>query len=117
MHSHTTCSDGDVSPEEIILNAAKLGIQLFSITDHDNLDSYDHVVNMYEDHQFPDGIVYIPAVELFSMSEADGSDQHLAVYFPHLSISNHWPVTLRAGGKLIRIQRPYKTSNQIDEFY
>ena len=35
LHMHTTVSDGTDTPEEIISNVQKAGIDLFSVTDHD----------------------------------------------------------------------------------
>ena len=35
LHMHTTVSDGTDTPEEIIVNVQKAGIDLFSVTDHD----------------------------------------------------------------------------------
>ncbi|MBU2967916.1 PHP domain-containing protein [Pseudoalteromonas sp. C2R02] len=39
LHSHTTCSDGRLSPEELIDRAVEKGIDIFAITDHDTLDA------------------------------------------------------------------------------
>lgn len=35
LHIHTTFSDGDRTPEEVALEAARLGLYAFAITDHD----------------------------------------------------------------------------------
>lgn len=35
LHCHTTRSDGNDSPEELIINAAKSGLKVVAITDHD----------------------------------------------------------------------------------
>ena len=35
LHTHTTVSDGTVSPKEMIALAKKTGLELFSVTDHD----------------------------------------------------------------------------------
>ncbi|WP_066020693.1 MULTISPECIES: PHP domain-containing protein [Clostridium] len=40
LHLHTTCSDGDDTPLELILKLSKLGIKLISITDHDSVKAY-----------------------------------------------------------------------------
>ncbi len=44
LHTHTYYSDGALSPEELLLRAAELGIASISITDHDTLDGYDAAV-------------------------------------------------------------------------
>jgi predicted metal-dependent phosphoesterase TrpH len=40
LHCHTTCSDGTVTPEEIIQVALDKRLQGLSITDHDTIEAY-----------------------------------------------------------------------------
>jgi len=40
LHCHSTCSDGTLTPEEIIQLACDLGLGALSITDHDTLTAY-----------------------------------------------------------------------------
>ena len=40
MHIHSTSSDGELSPREIIQKAAALGLKAISITDHDDMSAY-----------------------------------------------------------------------------
>ena len=35
LHVHTTCSDGQVSPEQVVMLARKAGLHAIAITDHD----------------------------------------------------------------------------------
>ncbi|VFS53427.1 Histidinol phosphatase and related hydrolases of the PHP family [Moellerella wisconsensis] len=35
LHSHTTASDGELTPEELVERAAEMGINFLAITDHD----------------------------------------------------------------------------------
>lgn len=44
LHIHTTFSDGEKSPNEIIEMAIKNGAQTISITDHDNILAYDNLI-------------------------------------------------------------------------
>ncbi|MGL4446565.1 RNase RNM [Shewanella sp.] len=37
LHSHTTASDGLLTPAELVLRALEKGVQLFAITDHDTV--------------------------------------------------------------------------------
>jgi 3',5'-nucleoside bisphosphate phosphatase len=37
LHSHSTVSDGTLSPEELAQRAARNGVQLWSLTDHDEI--------------------------------------------------------------------------------
>ncbi|HRD55940.1 MAG TPA: PHP domain-containing protein [Parachlamydiaceae bacterium] len=40
LHCHTICSDGSLSPEEIVLLAKESGLSALSITDHDSITAY-----------------------------------------------------------------------------
>ncbi len=40
LHCHTTCSDGTMTPREILLHAKEIGLGGLSITDHDTIDAY-----------------------------------------------------------------------------
>jgi predicted metal-dependent phosphoesterase TrpH len=38
LHTHSTASDGTLSPEELILRAAAKGVDVLALTDHDTID-------------------------------------------------------------------------------
>jgi predicted metal-dependent phosphoesterase TrpH len=40
LHSHTTFSDGVLTPRQLILRAIEKGVDVLAITDHDTLDAY-----------------------------------------------------------------------------
>lgn len=40
LHTHTTKSDGTYTPNELLQEAQKLGLNLLSITDHESVDAY-----------------------------------------------------------------------------
>lgn len=40
MHCHTTCSDGSMSPEELLQHAVEIGLSGIAITDHDTTASF-----------------------------------------------------------------------------
>ena len=58
LHIHSTFSDGYYSLEEIVDKLRYYGIEIFSITDHDNIDSIKAMSKI--DTQ---GLTYIPGVE------------------------------------------------------
>ena len=37
LHTHTTCSDGQLTPAELVAAYRELGFQFVAITDHDHL--------------------------------------------------------------------------------
>lgn len=38
LHMHTTCSDGVLSPEELVRYAAQRGVTIMAVTDHDSME-------------------------------------------------------------------------------
>jgi len=51
LHAHTTCSDGDLSPEEVLGVYHDLGFDFVALTDHDFLmtsDAYENVPDEFE---------------------------------------------------------------------
>ena len=44
LHMHTKLSDGNLSVEELLTLCKRKGLRCISITDHDNLDSYNLAV-------------------------------------------------------------------------
>ncbi|MDO4450207.1 MAG: PHP domain-containing protein [Moraxella sp.] len=41
LHSHSTCSDGTLSPQELVSLAKEMGIEVFALTDHDTVAGVD----------------------------------------------------------------------------
>ena len=60
LHMHSTISDGTDTPEQILFNVKKAGIQLFSVTDHDALAGSLIIPGLLKE----DDPVFIPGVEI-----------------------------------------------------
>ena len=45
LHTHTTRSDGKMSPIEVLKKAEEKGLTHFSITDHNNVDAYSDIAD------------------------------------------------------------------------
>jgi 3',5'-nucleoside bisphosphate phosphatase len=44
LHSHTTFSDGTMTPTELVRHAKEVGLSALSITDHDTVDAYAEAI-------------------------------------------------------------------------
>lgn len=44
LHCHSSCSDGSLTPSELIDTAASLGLKGVSITDHDTMEGYETAI-------------------------------------------------------------------------
>ncbi len=60
LHSHSTASDGSLSPSSLVAYAAEKGIRVLALTDHDTIDG----LREGKDASISAGITFIPGVEL-----------------------------------------------------
>ena len=62
LHCHSTCSDGTVSPEDLVRLALKSGLSGLSITDHDTIEAYKTLPSLAKQH----GLEILTGVEFSS---------------------------------------------------
>lgn len=60
LHMHSTCSDGTLTPEELVVLAKEKGLKGISITDHDSVNAYPDALLHAKKHQ----ITLISGIEL-----------------------------------------------------
>jgi 3',5'-nucleoside bisphosphate phosphatase len=72
LHVHSTASDGQFSPQEVVARARLARLTAIAITDHDTLSGYEAVKDSV-------GIEIIAGVEI--TSEFEGRELHLLGYF------------------------------------
>ena len=65
LQVHSTCSDGTETPAEVVQHAARLGVQVLALTDHDSVLGVD-AAQMAGQHC---GVTVIPALEFSTKSE------------------------------------------------
>lgn len=75
LHTHTTASDGQDTPAELVNFAVQQGITVLGVTDHDTIDALAEV------RQLADvaSITFIPGVEL--STTVDRAEVHVLGYF------------------------------------
>ena len=62
LHSHTTNSDGTWSTKELLEKAENIGLEVFSITDHDNCNAYKELQKI-DVKKYYSGTI-IPGIEI-----------------------------------------------------
>lgn len=67
LHCHTTCSDGSLTPEEIVTLAKEIGLSALSITDHDTVAAYATAAPLSQKLN----IILIPGVEFSAAWEQE----------------------------------------------
>jgi predicted metal-dependent phosphoesterase TrpH len=60
LHSHSIISDGTLAPGELVARAATQGVELFALTDHDEVAGLDEAV----DAARAAGLPFVPGVEV-----------------------------------------------------
>lgn len=74
LHTHTTCSDGSMTPTELVCHAKNSGLSAVAVSDHDTADGVAEAVAAGERY----GIEVIPAIELSARSD---TETHILGYF------------------------------------
>lgn len=69
LHIHTTCSDGELTPREVIDMAVKNKASIISITDHDTIGAYEKELF---DYAKDNNIKIIPGVEISTKNDKCG---------------------------------------------
>ena len=76
LHTHTTYSDGILTPQQLVERAAKAGVKALAITDHDTLYGWSEAIAA----AIPHNIEIVPGVELSTVY--NGRSLHILGYYP-----------------------------------
>ncbi len=74
LHTHTVCSDGSMTPEELVRHAKASGLSAVAVSDHDTADGVKAALEAGK----ACGIEVIPAIELSAKSD---TETHILGYF------------------------------------
>jgi predicted metal-dependent phosphoesterase TrpH len=74
LHSHTTASDGALSPRELVKLAAKHGVRVLAVTDHDSVSGLPDAIDEAAKH----GIEIVPGLEI--NCDVEGAEIHVLGY-------------------------------------
>ena len=81
LHTHSTASDGSLTPEELVRHAHEKGLSAIAVTDHDTIDGIGQALK--EGHRT--GLEIIPGIEI---SVDFDSEMHMLGYFCDSSYMN-----------------------------
>ena len=76
LHLHSTASDGRLSPAEVVRQAARLGLEVIALTDHDTVAGIPPAQE--EAKSFP-ALIFIPGVEVATF--VSNGEVHILGYF------------------------------------
>lgn len=74
LHMHSTASDGRMSPSDVMEEAARAGLQMVALTDHDTLAGLDEARSAAQSH----GLVFVHGVEISARENRE--EVHLLAY-------------------------------------
>ena len=74
LHTHSNCSDGSMTPRELVRHAKASGLAAVAVSDHDTADGVKDAMAVGKEI----GIEVIPAIELSAISE---TETHILGYF------------------------------------
>ena len=75
LQSHSTHSDGQLPPADVVRSAAEAGVELLALSDHDSVEGIEEALSAADRA----GLELVPAVEL-SAVERDYEDYHVLGY-------------------------------------
>lgn len=76
LQSHSTVSDGQLAPAEVVAEAAKAGVTTLALTDHDAIAGVGEAQRAAAEH----GIELVPAIEMSCVHEY-AEDLHICGYW------------------------------------
>ncbi|EDX83974.1 hypothetical protein S7335_1671 [Synechococcus sp. PCC 7335] len=76
LHSHTTCSDGSLTPTELVNFAAEQGVKALAITDHDTMAGWVEATEAAR----PFDLEIVPGLELSTVY--NGRSLHILGFYP-----------------------------------
>ena len=76
LHSHTTCSDGSLTPTELVKFAVQKGVKALAITDHDTMAGWDEAIATAANFD----IEIVPGLELSTVY--NGRSMHILGFYP-----------------------------------
>jgi 3',5'-nucleoside bisphosphate phosphatase len=95
LHNHTTASDGEYAPAELVFKARELGLDAVGVTDHDTLEGLDAALAAGEEA----GILVVPGVEVSLRFRRDYfvGTLHYLLYIPYALLEDDAFRTLATG--------------------
>jgi len=108
LHSHTIASDGALSPRELVREAARRGVRILAITDHDSTEALAEAFDEVTKHP---PMTLVPGIEI--NCDVDGGEIHILGYF--LEYEAEWFQTFLREQRAERKERVYRIAARLAE--
>lgn len=107
LHIHTVFSDGLFTPEQVVIEAQRLGLSAIAITDHDSVDGIDRAKAQGKKA----GIEIVPGAEM--SCNVNGTDVHILGYY--LDYQSETVLDFFARVRTSRLQRAERMVAKLNE--
>ena len=107
LHTHTVCSDGSMTPAELVRHARASGLAAVAVSDHDTADGVKEAVAAGKEA----GIEVVPAIELSAISD---TETHILGYF--IDPDSEALVAAVDNIRAIRTQRIGETCEMLEKY-
>jgi 3',5'-nucleoside bisphosphate phosphatase len=77
LHAHTTASDGTYTPRELVQEAARRGLRVLAVTDHDSTEGVADAIDEARRHP---PLEIVPGIEI--NCDVEGAEVHILGYYP-----------------------------------
>ncbi|MEK6667048.1 MAG: PHP domain-containing protein, partial [candidate division NC10 bacterium] len=108
LHSHTIASDGALSPRELVREAARRGVRVLAITDHDSTEALAEAFDEVAKHP---PMTLVAGIEI--NCDVDGGEIHILGYF--LEYQAEWFQTFLREQRAERKERVYRIAARLAE--
>jgi predicted metal-dependent phosphoesterase TrpH len=76
LHTHTTASDGTLTPRQLVSEAAQRGLRVLAVTDHDSTEAIPDALDEASRHR---PLQVVPGVEI--NCDVEGAEVHILGYY------------------------------------
>ena len=111
LHMHSTFSDGNLTPRELVNLVKKENLDYFALTDHDSISGIEEAI--YYSNKL--GIKCIPGIEL--STEHNGESIHILGFFKDENYKNPKLIKILDDLKENRLNRAKKIIENLDLFF
>ncbi|MGH7390751.1 MAG: PHP domain-containing protein [Candidatus Rokuibacteriota bacterium] len=108
LHSHTTASDGTLSPRELVLEAVKRGVRVLAVTDHDSTEGLAEATDEARRHP---PLEVVPGLEI--NCDVEGAEIHVLGYFVDHQAA--WFQAFLAEQRAERVARVHRIAERLAE--
>jgi predicted metal-dependent phosphoesterase TrpH len=108
LHSHTTASDGTFTPRELVQEAARRGVRVLAVTDHDSTEGLAEAIDEASRHA---PLRIVPGIEI--NCDVDGGEIHVLGYC--LDYEAPWFQEFCRGQRAERRQRVHRMVARLAE--